>query len=155
MSLRTWRKKQRRCRSRSWRRFVRKDVVLTQNSCTCNHRGSDPCFNTWCVGWIKAHVQTFDAPVDVFLWLIQIKSNLGRLILKEEKEKAVHFRRKTQSLPDRTHMHTSKTAGGFFRFQFVASGWNCFQDVLFFINLQVCHSLHQSLLHTRAQVWPE
>uniref|UniRef100_A0A668A3Z6 Dematin actin binding protein n=1 Tax=Myripristis murdjan TaxID=586833 RepID=A0A668A3Z6_9TELE len=40
--------------------------------------------------------------------LEKIKSNLGRLILKEEKEKAVHFRRKTQSLPDRTHMHTSK-----------------------------------------------
>ncbi|KAM9841611.1 dematin [Aulostomus maculatus] len=39
--------------------------------------------------------------------LEKIKSNLGRLILKEEKEKAVHFRRKTQSLPDRTHMHTS------------------------------------------------
>uniref|UniRef100_A0A671X1S1 Dematin actin binding protein n=1 Tax=Sparus aurata TaxID=8175 RepID=A0A671X1S1_SPAAU len=38
--------------------------------------------------------------------LEKIKSNLGRLILKEEKEKAVHFRRKTQSLPDRTHMHT-------------------------------------------------
>ncbi|XP_070780952.1 dematin [Enoplosus armatus] len=43
--------------------------------------------------------------------LEKIKSNLGRLILKEEKEKAVHFRRKTQSLPDRTHMHTSKTLG--------------------------------------------
>lgn len=40
--------------------------------------------------------------------LEKIKSNLGRLILKEEKEKAVHFRRKTQSLPDRTHMHTSR-----------------------------------------------
>ncbi|XP_036972667.1 dematin isoform X5 [Acanthopagrus latus] len=39
--------------------------------------------------------------------LEKIKSNLGRLILKEEKEKAVHFRRKTQSLPDRTHMHTT------------------------------------------------
>lgn len=39
--------------------------------------------------------------------LEKLKSNLGRLILKEEKEKAVHFRRKTQSLPDRTHMHTS------------------------------------------------
>lgn len=39
--------------------------------------------------------------------LEKIKSNLGRLILKEEKEKAIHFRRKTQSLPDRTHMHTS------------------------------------------------
>uniref|UniRef100_A0A3B4WFD5 Dematin actin binding protein n=1 Tax=Seriola lalandi dorsalis TaxID=1841481 RepID=A0A3B4WFD5_SERLL len=35
--------------------------------------------------------------------LEKIKSNLGRLILKEEKEKAV-YRRKTQSLPDRTHM---------------------------------------------------
>ncbi|KAM3874212.1 dematin [Diretmus argenteus] len=40
--------------------------------------------------------------------LEKIQSNLGRLILKEEKEKAaVNFRRKTQSLPDRTHMHTS------------------------------------------------
>ncbi|XP_067341221.1 dematin isoform X1 [Channa argus] len=39
--------------------------------------------------------------------LEKIKSNMGRLILREEKEKAVHFRRKTQSLPDRTHMHTS------------------------------------------------
>ncbi|KAJ0012808.1 hypothetical protein NQD34_017142 [Periophthalmus magnuspinnatus] len=38
---------------------------------------------------------------------LQIKSNLGRLILKEEKEKAIQFRRKTQSLPDRTHMHGS------------------------------------------------
>uniref|UniRef100_A0A672IIR3 Dematin actin binding protein n=1 Tax=Salarias fasciatus TaxID=181472 RepID=A0A672IIR3_SALFA len=35
--------------------------------------------------------------------LEKIKSNLGRLILKEEKEKEVSFRRKTQSLPDRTH----------------------------------------------------
>ncbi|CAJ1069879.1 dematin isoform X3 [Xyrichtys novacula] len=42
--------------------------------------------------------------------LEKIKSNLGRLILKEEKEKAVQFRRKTQSLPDRTHMHTSLSA---------------------------------------------
>lgn len=42
--------------------------------------------------------------------LLKIKSNLGRLILKEEKEKAVHFRRKTQSLPDRTHMHSSPSA---------------------------------------------
>ncbi|XP_074546956.1 dematin isoform X2 [Halichoeres trimaculatus] len=42
--------------------------------------------------------------------LEKIKSNLGRLILKEEKEKAVHFRRKTQSLPDRTHMHSSFSA---------------------------------------------
>uniref|UniRef100_A0A3B3HL46 Dematin actin binding protein n=1 Tax=Oryzias latipes TaxID=8090 RepID=A0A3B3HL46_ORYLA len=43
--------------------------------------------------------------------LQRIQSNLGRLILKEEKEKAVHFRRKTQSLPDRTHMHNSLSAG--------------------------------------------
>ncbi|KAM6985428.1 LOW QUALITY PROTEIN: dematin [Aplochiton taeniatus] len=42
--------------------------------------------------------------------LEKIKSNLGRLILKEEKEKAVTFRRKTQSLPDRAHMHTSISA---------------------------------------------
>nr|XP_046231013.1 dematin isoform X2 [Scatophagus argus] len=42
--------------------------------------------------------------------LEKIQSNLGRLILKEEKEKAVHFRRKTQSLPDRTHMHASLSA---------------------------------------------
>ncbi|XP_027137551.1 dematin isoform X3 [Larimichthys crocea] len=42
--------------------------------------------------------------------LEKIKSNLGRLILKEEKEKAVHFRRKTQSLPDRTHMHSTLSA---------------------------------------------
>ncbi|CAL8322628.1 unnamed protein product [Lota lota] len=44
--------------------------------------------------------------------LEKIKSNLGRLILKEEKEKAVSFRRKTQSLPDRTHMHTSLSTQG-------------------------------------------
>uniref|UniRef100_A0A8C5DY98 Dematin-like n=1 Tax=Gouania willdenowi TaxID=441366 RepID=A0A8C5DY98_GOUWI len=41
--------------------------------------------------------------------LEKVSSNLGRLILKEEKEKGVHFRRKTQSLPDRTHMHISKS----------------------------------------------
>uniref|UniRef100_A0A4W5QH17 Dematin actin binding protein n=1 Tax=Hucho hucho TaxID=62062 RepID=A0A4W5QH17_9TELE len=45
--------------------------------------------------------------------LHKIKSNLGRLILKEEKEEQEKAllgigRRKTQSLPDRTHMHTSK-----------------------------------------------
>nr|XP_046163258.1 dematin-like isoform X4 [Oncorhynchus gorbuscha] len=44
--------------------------------------------------------------------LHKIKSNLGRLILKEEKEEQEKAlldigRRKTQSLPDRTHMHTS------------------------------------------------
>ncbi|XP_063746174.1 dematin [Eleginops maclovinus] len=43
--------------------------------------------------------------------LEKIKSNLGRLILKEEKEKAVQYRRKTQSLPDRTHLHTSLSSG--------------------------------------------
>ncbi|XP_041825234.1 dematin isoform X2 [Melanotaenia boesemani] len=43
--------------------------------------------------------------------LEKIKSNLGRMILKEEKEKGVHFRRKTQSLPDRTHMNSSLSAG--------------------------------------------
>ncbi|XP_038162887.1 dematin isoform X2 [Cyprinodon tularosa] len=42
--------------------------------------------------------------------LEKIKSNLGRLILKEEKEKGVPIKRKTQSLPDRTHMHTSLSA---------------------------------------------
>ncbi|XP_014823615.1 dematin isoform X2 [Poecilia latipinna] len=42
--------------------------------------------------------------------LEKIKSNLGRLILKEEKEKSIHIRRKTQSLPDRTHMHSSVSA---------------------------------------------
>ncbi|XP_073334098.1 dematin [Pagrus major] len=44
--------------------------------------------------------------------LEKIKSNLGRLILKEEKEEKekASYRRKTQSLPDRTHMHTSLSA---------------------------------------------
>ncbi|XP_029940087.1 dematin [Salarias fasciatus] len=42
--------------------------------------------------------------------LEKIKSNLGRLILKEEKEKEVSFRRKTQSLPDRTHGSLSSGA---------------------------------------------
>ncbi|XP_034047740.1 dematin-like [Thalassophryne amazonica] len=42
--------------------------------------------------------------------LEKIKCNLGQLILKEEKEKDVPFRRKTQSLPDRTHIHTSLLA---------------------------------------------
>ncbi|KAG7253102.1 hypothetical protein CRUP_017395, partial [Coryphaenoides rupestris] len=44
--------------------------------------------------------------------LVKIKSNMGRLILKEEKDKAINFRRKTQSLPDRTHMHTSGSTLG-------------------------------------------
>ncbi|KAL2099706.1 hypothetical protein ACEWY4_004100 [Coilia grayii] len=43
--------------------------------------------------------------------LNKIQSNLGKLILKEEMEKS-EFRRKTRSLPDRTHMHfgTSSTS---------------------------------------------
>ncbi|XP_061655160.1 dematin isoform X1 [Phyllopteryx taeniolatus] len=41
--------------------------------------------------------------------LEKIKSNLGRLILREEKEKGTDFRRKTRSLPDRTHAHASET----------------------------------------------
>uniref|UniRef100_A0AAY4EEF0 HP domain-containing protein n=1 Tax=Denticeps clupeoides TaxID=299321 RepID=A0AAY4EEF0_9TELE len=39
------------------------------------------------------------------LFFIFIQSNLGKMILKEEMEKSVQFRRKTRSLPDRTHMH--------------------------------------------------
>uniref|UniRef100_A0A3B4D1A3 HP domain-containing protein n=1 Tax=Pygocentrus nattereri TaxID=42514 RepID=A0A3B4D1A3_PYGNA len=42
--------------------------------------------------------------------LNKIQSNLGKLILKEEIEKSVHFRRKTRSLPDRTHMHLGSGA---------------------------------------------
>ncbi|XP_077354540.1 dematin isoform X2 [Festucalex cinctus] len=43
--------------------------------------------------------------------LEKIKSNLGRLILREEKEKdGGHFRRKTRSLPDRTHAHAGLAA---------------------------------------------
>ncbi|XP_077593409.1 dematin isoform X2 [Stigmatopora nigra] len=46
--------------------------------------------------------------------LEKIKSNLGRLILREEKEKGggggSDFRRKTRSLPDRTHAHASLSA---------------------------------------------
>ncbi|TSM12546.1 Dematin [Bagarius yarrelli] len=43
--------------------------------------------------------------------LIPIQSNLGKLILKEEIEKSVHIRRKTRSLPDRTHMHLGSSSG--------------------------------------------
>ncbi|XP_058268565.1 dematin isoform X1 [Hemibagrus wyckioides] len=42
--------------------------------------------------------------------LNKIQSNLGKLILKEEIEKSVHIRRKTRSLPDRTHMHLGSSA---------------------------------------------
>ncbi|XP_060764377.1 dematin [Neoarius graeffei] len=43
--------------------------------------------------------------------LSKIQSNLGKLILKEEIEKSVHIRRKTRSLPDRTHMHLGSSSG--------------------------------------------
>uniref|UniRef100_A0A8B9KW72 Dematin actin binding protein n=1 Tax=Astyanax mexicanus TaxID=7994 RepID=A0A8B9KW72_ASTMX len=43
--------------------------------------------------------------------LNKIQSNLGKLILKEEIEKSVHIRRKTRSLPDRTHMHLEPQRG--------------------------------------------
>ncbi|XP_053372438.1 dematin isoform X1 [Clarias gariepinus] len=43
--------------------------------------------------------------------LNKIQSNLGKLILKEEMEKSVHIRRKTRSLPDRTHMHLGSSTG--------------------------------------------
>lgn len=89
----------------------------------------------------------------------QIQSNLGRLILKEEKEekeKAVRFRRKTQSLPDRTHMHTSEPEDSFSR--------NCFCFCFFFCifmgsdafrSPQVCLPVLPNLLRTPAQAWPE
>lgn len=38
--------------------------------------------------------------------LNKIQSNLGKIILKEELEKAVPLRRKTRSLPDRTPLHS-------------------------------------------------
>ncbi|KAF7700879.1 dematin isoform X2 [Silurus meridionalis] len=43
--------------------------------------------------------------------LNKIQSNLGKLILKEEIEKSVHIRRKTRSLPDRTHMILGSSSG--------------------------------------------
>ncbi|KAJ8286777.1 hypothetical protein GJAV_G00043180 [Gymnothorax javanicus] len=42
--------------------------------------------------------------------LSKIQSNLGKLILKEEMEKTVPFRRKTRSLPDRTHVHMGSSS---------------------------------------------
>ncbi|XP_030625055.1 dematin [Chanos chanos] len=42
--------------------------------------------------------------------LNKIQSNLGKLILKEEIEKSIHIRRKTRSLPDRTHMHLGSSS---------------------------------------------
>ncbi|XP_061118342.1 dematin isoform X1 [Conger conger] len=44
--------------------------------------------------------------------LNKIQSNLGKLIMKEEMEKPVPFRRKTRSLPDRTHMHMGSSSNG-------------------------------------------
>ncbi|KAJ8347054.1 hypothetical protein SKAU_G00284550 [Synaphobranchus kaupii] len=46
--------------------------------------------------------------------LNRIQSNLGKLILKEEMEmeKTIPFRRKTRSLPDRTHMHMGSSSNG-------------------------------------------
>uniref|UniRef100_A0A8C2L394 Dematin n=1 Tax=Cyprinus carpio TaxID=7962 RepID=A0A8C2L394_CYPCA len=38
-------------------------------------------------------------------YMPSIQSNLGKLILKEEIERSAPVRRKTRSLPDRTHMH--------------------------------------------------
>ncbi|KAF4082584.1 hypothetical protein AMELA_G00153170 [Ameiurus melas] len=43
--------------------------------------------------------------------LNKIQSNLGKLILKEEIEKSANIRRKTRSLPDRTHMHLVSASG--------------------------------------------
>lgn len=68
------------------------------------------------IEWNKKHLQEEDEFEDTDevrtvqeQELEKIKSNLGRLILKEEKDK-FQFRRKTQSLPDRTHMHGSLSA---------------------------------------------
>ncbi|RXN20164.1 dematin-like isoform X1 [Labeo rohita] len=45
--------------------------------------------------------------------LNKIQSNLGKLILKEEIESAAPVRRKTRSLPDRTHMHMASKSPSF------------------------------------------
>ncbi|XP_029494466.1 dematin isoform X4 [Oncorhynchus nerka] len=42
--------------------------------------------------------------------LNKIQSNLGKIILKEELDKAVPIRRKTRSLPDRTAMHMGSSS---------------------------------------------
>lgn len=89
----------------------------------------------------------------------QIQSNLGRLILKEEKEekeKAVRFRRKTQSLPDRTHMHTSEPEDSFSRNRFCFCCFFCiFMGSDAFPSPQVCLPVLPNLLRTPAQAWPE
>lgn len=41
-------------------------------------------------------------------FILQIQSNLGKLILKEEMQKGGTPRRKTRSLPDRTPIYTRK-----------------------------------------------
>lgn len=43
--------------------------------------------------------------------LLQVTSNLGKMILKEEMEKSLPIRRKTRSLPDRTPFHTCECHG--------------------------------------------
>uniref|UniRef100_A0A3B3WJY3 HP domain-containing protein n=1 Tax=Poecilia mexicana TaxID=48701 RepID=A0A3B3WJY3_9TELE len=68
--------------------------------------------------------------------LEKIKSNLGRLILKEEKEKSIHIRRKTQSLPDRTHMHSSESIGS--------------SD----ISLYICGSVLEQPEHNSSPIYP-
>ncbi|XP_059379136.1 dematin-like [Carassius carassius] len=45
--------------------------------------------------------------------LNKIQSNLGKLILKEEIERSAPVRRKTRSLPDRTHMHLASKSPSF------------------------------------------
>lgn len=92
-------------------------------------------------------VTKFRNSPDVCLCRLQIKSNLGRLILKEEKEKDDHFRRKTQSLPDRTHMHTSKTT---LTLRLRLEGESALSKRLV-LSLQVHQQGHRSLPHTQAQ----
>ena len=125
----------------------------------CRGRRPGTSFPTFAeIEWNKRRLQEEDESEDQLdepktlpeQELEKIKSNLGRLILKEEKEKAVHFRRKTQSLPDRTHMHTSTA---------LVLPLILFQDelVLSFCLLfptQACQQALPSLLHTQAQAWP-
>ncbi|XP_053710448.1 dematin isoform X2 [Synchiropus splendidus] len=69
------------------------------------------------IEWRKKKLQEEDEFEDLTneaksqLELEKIKSNLGRLILKEEKQSVLRFRRKTQSLPDRTHTSASLSSG--------------------------------------------
>lgn len=52
-------------------------------------------------GWGCADTDPHPCP-----FALQVTSNLGKLILKEEMEKSLPIRRKTRSLPDRTPFHT-------------------------------------------------